>query len=155
MTKTQEEVRKFEFTETAEKELKRCLRYQNFASLLLLSVPSTTSLRGDSAVTGDRLLNLIKTAVRETDIIELQGEDLITVLLLYSDKRIARRVGERLKDWISNYVGGKGDSSSPQFYFGGACFPSHATDFGTLFQRAFQMVEKARSSGESLVQIYE
>ena len=40
MTKMLEEARKPEFKVIAEKELKRCLRYQNFASLLLLSVVS-------------------------------------------------------------------------------------------------------------------
>ena len=158
MTNTPEEVQKPEFKVAAEKELKRCLRYQNFASLLLLSVaPDTISTRSDgsSAVTGDRLLGLIRNAVRETDVIDLEKEGLITVLLLYSDKKVAQRVGDRLQDWISNYVNGKRNSGSPRVHFGGACFPSHATDYGTLYQRAFQMVEKAQNSGQAQVQIFE
>ena len=158
MTKALEEVRKQEFKVAAEKELRRCLRYQNFASLLLLSVsPGALSAgyNGSSAITNDRLLALLKSALRETDVIDLQTEDLITVLLLYSDKNAAQGVGERLKDWISNYVGGKEDSSTLKVHFGGACFPSHATDYVTLFQKASQMVEKARNSGQGQVQIFE
>ncbi len=158
MTNTPEEVHKPEFKVAAEKELKRCLRYQNFASLLLLSVtPDTISAGSDgsSAVTGDRLMGLIKNAVRETDVIDLDKEGLITVLLLYSDKKVAQRVGDRLQDWISNYVDGKRNSGSPRVHSGGACFPSHATDYGTLFQLAFEMVEKARNSGKTQVQIFE
>jgi hypothetical protein len=158
MTNTPEEVRKPEFKVAAEKELKRCLRYQNFASLLLLSVSPTTlsaGSEGSSGVTGDRLLGLIRNAVRETDVIDLEKEGLITVLLLYSDKKVAQRVGDRLNDWISNYVDGKKNSGSPGVHFGGACFPSHATDYGTLFQKAFQMMEKARESGKPQVQIFE
>ncbi len=158
MTKTLEEARKPEFKVIVENELKRCLRYQNFASLLLLNV-ATGSLsadsNGNSAVHGDKLMALIQRELRETDIIDLQEKDMIAVLLLYSDKRIARMVGDRLKSCITNYVGKKEGLGSPNVYLGGAVFPSHATDYGTLYERAHQIVDKARSIGQDQVLIFE
>jgi len=158
MTKTREEVVKPEFRVIVENELKRCLRYQNFASLLLVNVP-TGPLPADSpshsGVPGEKLMALIQSELRETDVIDLPEKDTIAVLLLYSDKRIARMVGDRLKTCITNYVGRKEDLDSPKVYLGGAVFPSHATDYGTLYERAHHVVEKARSIGKDQELIFE
>jgi hypothetical protein len=158
MNKTEEEDRITKFKGVVERELKRCTRYQNFASLLMLNVSRDgpmTPVNGSVAISGEKLMALIRSMLRETDVVDLQRDDLITVLLLYSDKRIARQVGDRLKTWISNYFGEKEDPDSPRVYFGGASFPSHATDCEILYQRAFQMVEKAKDSKQSLVQIFD
>ena len=158
MNNTLEQGGKPHFREVVETELKRCLRYQNFASLLLLNMSDgslSATCKSTSGVSGDKLLALIKSELRETDVIDLQGKDLIAVLLLYSDKRIARMVGDRLKTCITNFVGINEDSGPPKVYLGGAVFPSHATDYGTLYERAYQIVEKARSIGQDQVLIYE
>ena len=157
MTKTLEEAGKPEFKVVVENELKRCLRYQNFASLLLLNVatgPLSADSNSNPAVPRDKLMALIQSELRETDVIDLQEKNMIAVLLLYSDKRIAGMVGDRLKTCITNYVGKKEDLGSPKVYLGGAVFPSHATDYGTLYERAHQIVEKARSIGQDQVLIF-
>jgi len=158
ITKNREDAGKPEFKVVVENELKRCLRYQNFASLLLLNVatdPLSADPSSNSAVLGDRLMALIQSELRETDVIDLQEKDTVAVLLLYSDKRIARMVGDRLKTCITNYVGRKEDLDSPKVYLGGAVFPSHATDYGTLYERAHHVVEKARSIGKDQELIFE
>jgi hypothetical protein len=158
MTKTGEEAVKKEFRVIVENELKRCLRYQNFASLLLVNVPTGPLLAdspSNSGVPGDKLMALIQSELRETDVIDQPEKDTIAVLLLYSDKRIARMVGDRLKTCITNYVGRKENLGSPKVYLGGAVFPSHATDYGTLYERAHHIVEKARSIGQDQELIFE
>jgi len=158
MTKTLEEAGKPKFKVVVENELKRCLRYQNFASLLLLNVatgPLSADSNSNPAVPGDKLMALIQSELRESDVIDLPEKNMIAVLLLYSDKRIARMVGDRLKTCITNYVGKKQELGSPKVYLGGAVFPSHATDYGTLYERAQQIVEKARSIGQDQVLIFE
>ena len=156
--KNREDAGKPEFKVVVENELKRCLRYQNFASLLLLNVatdPLSADPSSNSAVPGDRLMALIQSELRETDVIDLQEKDMIAVLLLYSDKRIARMVGDRLKTCITNYIGKREDRGSPKVYLGGAVFPSHATDYRALNEMAHQIVEKARSNGQDQVLISE
>jgi len=153
-----EESRKPDFKASVERELKRCLRYQNFASLILLNV-STDSPSADSnsssQIPPHKLMALIQRELRETDIIDSQGKDVIAVLLLYSDKKIAQMVGNRLRTCITNYVGTKEDQGSPRVFIGGACFPSHATDYGTLYERAHHIVEKAKSIGQDQVLVLE
>jgi hypothetical protein len=147
MTKTGEEAVKKEFRVIVENELKRCLRYQNFASLLLVNVPTGPLLAdspSNSGVPGDKLMALIQSELRETDVIDQPEKD-----------TIARMVGDRLKTCITNYVGRKENLGSPKVYLGGAVFPSHATDYGTLYERAHHIVEKARSIGQDQELIFE
>ena len=100
------------------------------------------------AVSGDRLIALLRSALRETDVIDFQGEDLITVLLLYSDKRIARTVGDRLKTGLT-ITSGPWKIPAPLESFWGSLFPFSRNRLRNPLSKASQMIEKARDSRET------
>jgi diguanylate cyclase (GGDEF)-like protein len=137
-----------------ENELKRSLRYQNFTSILLFEAQSTSSKVRDQnhSDIAERMAALIRSEIRETDIVGMYSGNTVIVVLLYSDKNIAIKVGDRLSKWISNYFSSSGKSSQT-LSVGGACFPSHATDSRSLYQKAFEMVESAKARGDNCVQI--
>ena len=138
-----------------ENELKRSLRYQSFTSILLFETQSTTSSKGRDQHHSDiaeRMAALIRREIRETDIVGMYSGNTVIVVLLYSDKSVATKVGDRLSKWISNYFSSSGKSSQT-LSVGAACFPSHATDSRSLYQKALEMVERAKATGGNCVQI--
>jgi len=139
-----------------ENELKRSLRYQTFTSILLFEAHSRDSAGGDEhhLDVAERMATLIRKETRETDMIGKQGENIVIVVLLHSDKNVAYKVGHRLNAWLSNYLSSSGKISHT-LSVGGACFPSHATDSNSLYQRAFEMLERAKGQSGNNVQILE
>lgn len=139
-----------------ENELKRSLRYQNFTSILLFEAHSRNSTEGVEGHldVAERMATLIRKETRDTDIIGRQGGNIVILVLLYSDKNIARKVGHRLSAWVSNYLSSSGKNSHI-LSIGGACFPSHATDSNSLYQRALEMLERAKAQSGNNVQILE
>ncbi|PYV42346.1 MAG: hypothetical protein DMG06_14310 [Acidobacteria bacterium] len=137
-----------------ENELKRSLRYQHFTSILLFEAHPKGAIGKDenSLDTAERMEALIRKEIRETDIVSMYNGNAVIVVLLYSDKNIALKVGDRLCKWISNYLCSAGKNSQT-LSVGGACFPSHATDSRSLCQKAFEMVERAKANGGNCVRI--
>ena len=128
-----------------EMELKRSLRYQNFISLLLIEAnPRAAASRAeDSSTLAEKMAALIQKELRETDLIGTYDRNTIRVVLLYSDERVAHKIGDRLRLWISNYFGLEGNNSNVSL--GDACFPSQANDLGCLYQKASEMLERAKA----------
>jgi diguanylate cyclase (GGDEF)-like protein len=143
------------FDDYLEMELKRCVRYQNYTSLLLVEMTSSgpSIFQENNTKTVDKLYALIRKELRDSDIICYFGGDVISIILLHSDKSIAEKVGNRLLSWISNYLTRQGERSAFCLSIGGACFPSDATDLGSLCQHAHSMLEKAKGFGDSRVQL--
>jgi hypothetical protein len=133
-----------------EMELKRSLRYQNFISLLLIEAnPRVTAARvEDNSTLSEKMAALIRKELRESDIIGTYDRNTVRVILLYSDERVAGKIADRLRIWMSNYFGVEGNHSNVSL--GDACFPSQANDLGGLYRKASGMLEKAKAlSGNS------
>jgi len=150
-------VNKEQFNRLLEMELKRSLRYQSFTSLLLVGA----ILNGERALGGeslssfmDKMARLLRKELRETDIVGAVEKG-IAVILIQSDKHIAGIVGRRLLTWISDYYGSNNTGKGFNIKIGGACFPSHATDFKGLFQIAEEMLERSKQRDGNLVSVLE
>jgi diguanylate cyclase (GGDEF)-like protein len=133
-----------------EMELKRSLRYQNFISLLLIEAnPKVAAARvEDNSTLSEKMAALIRKELRESDIIGTYDRNTVRVILLYSDERVAGKIADRLRIWMSNYFGVEGNHSNVSL--GDACFPSQANDLSSLYQKASGMLEKAKAlSGNS------
>jgi diguanylate cyclase (GGDEF)-like protein len=128
-----------------EMELKRSLRYQNFISLLLIEAnPRVAAARGeDNSTLSEKMAALIRKELRESDIIGTYDRNTVRVILLYSDERVARKIAERLRAWMSNYFGVESNHSNVSL--GDACFPSQANDLGCLYRKASEMLERAKA----------
>ena len=140
------------FHSLLELEVKRSLRYQNFLSLLLMeATPNPSKGDGDEQTSfTDRMVSLVSTQIRDTDLIGTARENTITVVLLHSDRHSAARVANRLNSLVLSYLGPE-ESSQDYLNFGMACVPTHATDSGSLVSVAFEMLEKAKARSRSRV----
>ena len=134
------------FSRLLELELKRSLRYQSFISILLVEAHAGGTEDGENhPLVSGKLALLIGEQLRETDLIGTYNENVLSVVLLHSDKTMAHRVAQRLGILMSQYFGTS--TSQGHFSIGGACFPSNATDLSSLYQTAFIMLSEARSAG--------
>jgi hypothetical protein len=146
------------FLHLLEMELKRSLRYQSFASVLLIEIPTARRLTLSSTTNPlGRVVASLSSQIRETDIIGTTKENTITVVLLNCDKRGTSEIGNRVSCWLSQYFGLDDSDSSPsgsKLRLGAASFPTHATDSEHLLDAASEMLEMSRqpksSSGFSL-----
>lgn len=122
-------------------ELKRSLRYQNYLALLLIEaqIPSNASREPDNGNSWTKMVALVSSVIRETDLVGAQERNLLTIVLLNSDNRVAVLVAERLSSWVSQCYG-----TGSRLSIGGACFPTHATDLKGLYQSASGMLAAAR-----------
>ncbi len=134
-----------------ETELRRSLRYQSFTSLLLIRPHLPQTQRNGDAFR--QMTSLVQDEIRETDMLGIYEEDITAVILLHSDKNVARKVGERLKSSISRYMDSDDKSARIWFSLSGACFPSDATDLARLNQKAFEMLERAEGVRENCLLI--
>jgi GGDEF domain-containing protein len=141
------------FNKLLEMELRRSLRYQSFTSLLLVGVASNgegTENRHSQSILLEKMAQLLRKQLRETDIVST-FEGTVGVLLIQSDKHVARIVGDRLLSWVSNCYGSNEVAGQCSFNMGGACFPSHATDLKGLYQQAEEMLEMSKQRQGNLV----
>jgi len=129
------------FFSLLELELKRGLRYQNFISILVFEVNPSLMMGGSLSEENlsKRMVSLLKTQIRDTDLIGPPSLSRTTAVLLYSDKQIALKVAERLSSCMQDYFG------RAPLGFGIACFPTHATDSKCLLRIANEMLEKSKA----------
>ena len=140
-----------------ELEIKRSLRYQNFVSLLLIETnPGIMNVDNEfSLPLIEKVIFFLRNEIRETDIIGTIKENIITMLLLYSDKVSAHKVADRLHTCMRSYFGSEINNSKIFFSLGGACFPTHATDCASLLSNASAMLEAAKTLGRNSYHIME
>jgi hypothetical protein len=142
------------FPSLLELEVKRSLRYQNFLSLLLMEAtpgPSRDNGNEQPSFT-DRMVSLVRTQVRDTDLIGTARENTITVVLLHTDRHGAANVANRLNSLVVSYLGPE-ESSQRYLNFGMACVPTHATDSESLVSVAFGMLEKSKAQTRSRAEL--
>jgi hypothetical protein len=136
------------FLHLLEMELKRSLRYQSFASVLLIEVPTARRLTlGNTTNPLGRVVASLSSQIRDTDIIGTTKENTITLLLLNCDKRGTSEIANRVSCWLSQYFGldgSEGSVPSSKVRLGAASFPTHATDSEHLLGAASEMLEMSR-----------
>ena len=135
------------FSALLEIELKRSLRYQNYLALLLVETQLGLP-RGEPKNSGSKMTALVRSVIRETDLVGALEQNLLTVLLLNSDNRTASLVANRLSNWVSQCLG-----TGSRLSIGGACFPTHATDLQGLYQSASGMLVAARDQQDPCYRI--
>jgi len=123
-------------------EIKRARRYQNYLSLLSLTFGHLApSLEETASISFKTLANLVKSELRDSDIIGQGGGNRLLVMLPYADMAGARRVRERLEEILYDYgFGRKGFTVE----INQVCFPTHATNFDDLLRMAGDNVSDYR-----------
>jgi diguanylate cyclase (GGDEF)-like protein len=123
-------------------EIKRARRYQNYLSLLSLTFGHLApSLEETASISFKTLANLVKSELRDSDIIGQGGGNRLLVMLPYADMAGARRVRERLEETLYDYgFGRKGFTVE----INQVCFPTHATNFDDLLRMAGDNVSDYR-----------
>jgi diguanylate cyclase (GGDEF)-like protein len=129
-------------------EIKRSLRYQNFATLLILE----PDRKPQSPETLGRLGTLIRKNVRETDLIGRIGKARFGILLLKTDLDGAYIITSRIMDHISNYIFSQEEVQQLTLSIGGACFPINSTSIerSDLFKEAEDALKVAKKKGNSV-----
>jgi hypothetical protein len=122
----------FEFV--LEGELKRAVRSQNFLSLLVLEARRewegiTVSVDQDSV---SHIAQIVRSEVRDTDVIGHLDDGLLSVLLLGADTKSSLIAIERLVQHIDCYA----FPTPLRVSLGMACYPTEGEDAGALKQRA-------------------
>jgi hypothetical protein len=122
----------FEFV--LDTELKRAVRSQNFLTLIVLE----TSREWDGmTITADdgtvhQVAQVITKEVRDTDLIGLTAQGVLSLVLIDADFEHSTHVIDRLVSRIDSY-----EFPSPlRIAVGAACYPTHAVDAGSLKQQA-------------------
>ncbi len=126
-------------------EIKRSLRYQNFATLLMLE----PDRRPRSPETLRTLVMLIKKNSRETDLIGRISKVRFGILLLTTDLDGAYIIASRIMDHISNYIFSQEKVQHLTLSIGGACFPINSTSIERfdLFKEAEDALKVAKKKG--------
>jgi hypothetical protein len=129
-------------------EIKRSLRYQDFATLLILE----PDRRPRAPETLGTLVTLIKKNIRETDLTGRIGTIRFGVLLLKSDLDGAYSTASRIMDHVSKYIFSQEKAQHLTVSIGGACFPTNLTskERSDLFKKAEDAFKVAKNKGESI-----
>jgi hypothetical protein len=122
----------FEFV--LEGELKRAVRSQNFLTLVVLEVRREWE---GMAVSPDQesvshMAQIVRSEVRDTDVIGHLDDGLLSVLLLGADGQSSLVAIERLVQHMDSYL----FPTPLRISLGMACYPTEGEDAGALKQRA-------------------
>jgi len=140
------------------KEVQRCQRYKRPFSLMLISLANFEQLKrthGELAI--DEILKagatLIRTCVREVDIVGRFGDDQFAIILPETDSSRALLVSQRIREKIATLPVNQGSNANTLcLNIGLAAFPTHARDENSLLTTAMQYLEQAQRLGTN--QIY-
>ncbi len=115
-------------------EIKRARRYQNYLSLLSLTLGHLNPPFKNPNISLKTLVNLLKDELRETDVVgQSEIANRLLVMLPHADMAGAHKVRERLGHILQDYgFGAKGLTIE----IGEVCFPTHATNIDDLLRMA-------------------
>jgi hypothetical protein len=115
-------------------ELRRAVRSQNYLTLVTVETSREydgMSVAADRGTVGE-VAQIIRNEVRDTDVLGLTNQGLISIVLLDADYENSTRVIDRLVDRMNHY-----DFPAPlRLSVGAACYPTDAIDADSLHQRA-------------------
>src|SRR5712692_5638930 len=128
------------FLELTDLELKRCRRYHQFVSLVLLDCQSLGACHPGLSRTDwmDSLARLVKERVRDSDLLGGFQAGILCVLLPHSTRAEAYGVGNRLSAWITECLAPAGPTSDVAVRIGVAVYPSRAVTVEDLFADAIR-----------------
>jgi len=121
-------------------EIKKAQRYPNYLSLLSLTFSHLAPSPGENpSISLKTLAHLIKSELRDTDIVGQDGGNRLLVMLPYADKEASHKVREKLERCFEDYgFGGNGFTIEMDE----VCFPTHATNLEDLLQMARNNVDE-------------
>jgi len=145
------------FLERLEEELRRSVRQRLSFSFLMADIDyfkqcndTYGHLVGDVAL--KEIARLIKSTVREIDLVSRYGGEEFSILLPETGKEGAMRVAERLRRRIEHSIIKAYDESLKlTISIGISCFPSDAKDSNTLIDKADTALYEAKRSGRDRV----
>ena len=115
-------------------ELRRAVRSQNYLTLVTVETSREydgMSVAADRGTVGE-VAQIIRNEVRDTDVLGLTNQGLISLVLLDADYENSTRVIDRLVDRMNHY-----DFPTPlRLSVGAACYPTDAIDAESLHQQA-------------------
>ncbi|MFX0200359.1 MAG: diguanylate cyclase domain-containing protein [Candidatus Hodarchaeota archaeon] len=114
-------------------EIKRARRYQNYLSLLSLTLRDLNPSPGENpGVAIKNLAYLLKDELRDTDFVGEGDVNRLLVMLPYADTVGAHRVKEKLEKTFQDYgLGAEGLAVE----IGEVCFPTHGSNIEELLRR--------------------
>ena len=130
-------------------EMKRAKRYQYCVSLLMLEINGNSEGKDLSDIIA--ALDLVRSEIRDFDIIGRQDVSRFSLLISYTDERSTFLVGERIRGQLQALFLPPGQTSEKAFYLGGCCYPTHVTSFSDIMGKAGQMLDEAKKTGKRLV----
>lgn len=146
------------FMDEYEREFVRAKRYGEPFSLIVVDLDFLKKINdnhghqaGDEAIKA--VATVMKQSCRTIDIPARYGGEEFCLLLPNTDIELAGQIAERLRKLINEcLIVGFGNISAS---IGVACYPKHAPDPDTLFQKADEALYKAKESGRNRVCISE
>jgi diguanylate cyclase (GGDEF)-like protein len=132
------------FDYLAELEVRRAIRYQNYAAVILMEADQGS--RDDGKL--DKLGQIVREEVRVTDIVGRINHTRFGIILLHADPEGAHVPSDRILSRVKEYF--HAGSNGFMISMGGACCPNHGTDKETLISRAEAMLAQARAAGGNI-----
>ena len=124
--------RAFEFV--LDGELRRAVRSQNYLTLVTVETSREydgMTVAADQGTVGE-VAQIIRNEVRDTDVLGVTSQGLLSLVLLDADYVNSTRVIDRLMDRMNHY-----DFPSPlRLSVGAACYPTDAVDAESLQRQA-------------------
>ncbi len=151
------------FDACLKKEINRCRRYGQAASLVMLDVDEFKSVNDRCGhPTGDTVLKdvgrLLSQRVRDIDIAARYGGDEFGIILPETRRASAFVVAERIRSEIERFFKRRGGAAGRDVRVtvsgGIASFPDDADSHEELIQRADEALYRAKGTGRNLVSIF-
>jgi diguanylate cyclase (GGDEF)-like protein len=131
-----------------EYELHRAWRYEYFVSLLIVEMdksPPDQPQESEQAVL-QTLVDVLRDELRGTDLIGRVDTYKFAVLLPYARVQDIATISRRIQGRISHYIFPVKGAESHTVSIGSACFPTHATEAGSLLTVAETALARATQS---------
>ena len=147
------------FTEAADNEIQRCLRYRHPLSLIMIDIDHFKVINDTHGhATGDAVLvgfaQLLTRELREWDMVGRLGGEEFAVLLPSSNAEQALAAAERMRESLrENHISVRGQPLAYTASFGVAEFQPHELTLDSLLARADAALYDAKRSGRDRVRL--
>ena len=143
---TETEILKKEFFDyLADLEVMRSMRYQDFATVLLIEPDKGFDNGSDLK----NFAHIIRDELRTSDIIGRLNHVRFGIILPHTDLQSSFMAGERLRKRVEDYLFSTGHKHT--ISLGGSCFPTNVTTSDNLVSIAEEMLKKAKDKGGNTI----